>query len=113
MGLKTVNYVSKRTGIVLPYAYALLRILVIEGNNSVRAKFAIQASREATKEYDPIDTVEVNFKWDRKTDPAKMAYETAKKQVIPFEKYDEETGITLTGNEYGVLYGWDNDILGE
>ena len=101
MGLKTVNYVSKRTGIVLPYAYAVLRTLVIEGNNSVRAKFAIQASREATKEYDPIDTVEISFKWDRKTDPAKMAYETAKTEVRTIE----------TEMVKGTLYGWQDDIV--
>lgn len=111
MGLKTENYVSKRTGIVLHKAYAVLKTLVIEANNSVRAKFAIQTSREATQSYEPIDTVEISFTWDRQTDPAKMAYETAKTQSRNVEKYDENGNI-YTEAENGILYGWENDFVG-
>jgi hypothetical protein len=111
MGLKTTNYVSKSTGLVLPEAYAVLKTLVVESNNSARAIFAVQASRENAQNYQAIDKVEVRFTWDRKTDPAKMAYETAKTEVKPFEHYNEETGETLTGTEYGTLYGWEDDIV--
>ena len=101
MGLKTTNYVSKRTGVIISPAYAVLRTLVIEADNTVRAKFAIQTSRGATKEYEPIDTVEVSFRWDRKSNPAKMAYETAKTEVRTIE----------TETVKGILYGWQDDIV--
>ena len=111
MGLKTENYVSKRTGVIISPAYAVLRALVIEADNTVRAKFAIQTSREATQSYEPIDTVEISFTWDRQTDPAKMAYETAKKQVLDVEKCDED-GNRYMGTENGIHYGWENDFVG-
>jgi hypothetical protein len=106
MGLKTTNYVSKQTGITLPTAYAVIKDLVLNGNNG-RAIFSIQASREATQTLKPIDKVEVHFTWDRKTDIAKVAYETARTET--FERYDEETGKTIT--EQGTLYGWQDDIV--
>lgn len=102
MGLKTTNYVSKSTGIVLPTAYAVLTNLIVETDDRVRAIFAIQASRENAKTYKAIDKVEVRFTWDRKTDPAKMAYDTAKTEMV-----ETESGETA----YGVLYGWTDDIV--
>ena len=111
MGLKTTNYVSKSTGLTLPEAYAVLTNLIIETDNSARAIFAIQASRENAKNYKAIDKVEVNFYWDRKTDPAKMAYETAKTDSIEIVKYDEETNAMLPITENGTLYGWEDDII--
>lgn len=111
MGLKTTNYVSKSTGITMPEAYAVLTKLFIEDNNNARAIFAIQSSREATKQYNALDKVEINFTWDRKTDPAKMAYETAKTQVIEVSEYDEATNEFVTKNKLGTLYGWQNDIV--
>jgi hypothetical protein len=109
MGLKTNNYVSKSTGIVLPEAYAILTNLIVESNNNARAIFAIQSSREATKQYKALDKVEINFTWDRKTDPAIMAYETAKTQTIKLEKYNEVTGEFVPTIEFGTLYGWQDD----
>ena len=109
MGLKTTNYVSKSTGITMPEAYAVLTKLFIEDNNNARAIFAIQSSREATKQYKALDKVEINFVWDRKTDPAKMAYETAKTQTIDVEKYNEVTGEFVPTVEFGTLYGWQDD----
>lgn len=111
MGLKNINYVSKATGIVLPEAYAVLTNLIVEKDNRVRAIFAIQASREATKQYNAIDKVEVRFVWDRKTDPAKMAYEIAKTEVKHVERYIDETSTAITETEYGTLYGWQDDIV--
>lgn len=106
MGLKTNNYVSKSTGIHLPIAYAVLRNLVIEANSQARAVFAIQTDRENAKKYTPIDKVEVHFEWDRKTDPAKMAYEVAKTQMVSvYSEMGEET------KKNGVLFGWQNDIV--
>ena len=111
MGLKTTNYVSKSMGITLPVAYAVLKNLIIETDNRVRAIFAIQASREATQQYTPIDKVEVHFTWDRKTDPAKMAYETAKKETTAIKKYSAELHHPVIVNVNGTLYGWEDDIV--
>lgn len=110
MALKTENYVSKSTGITLPKACAVLKNLIIEMDNRARAIFAVQASREHAQNYKAIDKVEVRFTWDRKTDPAKQAYETAKTETHTVEKYDE-SGKPYTETEYGVLYGWEDDIV--
>lgn len=111
MGVKTTNYKSKSTGLVLPEAYAVLTNLIIEKDNRVRAIFAIQASREATQNYVALDKVEIRFTWDRKTDPAKMAYLEAKteKKVVPF--FNEDLGETEEVEELGTLYGWEDDIV--
>ena len=111
MGLKKTNYVSNSTGVTLPTAYAVLKNLIIEKDDNVRAIFAIQTSRENATLYRPIDTTTIWFKWDRKTDPAKMAYETAKNEVRTVETgiYEDEKPVTET--EYGTLYGWKDDIV--
>ena len=111
MGLKTTNYVSKSMGVVLPEAYAVLTNLIVETDNRARAIFAVQASREATKRYKAMDKVEVYFIWDRKTDPAKSAYEAAKTQKREYTDYNPETGEELAMTEYGTLYGWEDDIV--
>ena len=110
MGLKTENYVSKSMGITLPKAYAVLKNLIIETDNRARAIFAVQASRENAENYNAIDKVEVRFTWDRKTDPAKMAYETAKTETRTVEVYDENRKSEVK-TEYGTLYGWQDDIV--
>lgn len=110
MGLKTTNYVSKKTGVPMATAYAKIKDLVLNGNKG-RAIFAIQASREAMDVYEPVDKVEVHFEWDRKSDIAKTAYEAAKTETKTVEKYNPETGEPYTETEYGTLYGWDNDIV--
>jgi hypothetical protein len=111
MGLKTKNYLSKSTGLILSEAYAVLKNLVIETDNRVRAIFAVQASREATNQYKAIDKVEVHFVWDRKTDPAKMAYEAAKVETRTYEMYNEETHTAIPVTENGTLFGWEDDIV--
>ena len=112
MGLKTTNYVSKSTGLVLSEAYAVLTNLIVETDNRVRAIFSVQASRENAQNYKAIDKVEVRFTWDRKTDPAKMAYEMAKTQVEYETEYAEDGTIKeRTVKEYGTLYGWQNDFV--
>ena len=104
MGLIKTNYVSKSTGVTLPVAYAVLKDLVLNGNNA-RAIFVVQSSRETTKTFKPIDKVEVYFTWDRKSDLAKMAYEKAKTQIVVDLIENTETKTE------GVLYGWEDDII--
>ena len=111
MGLKTENYVSESTGLTLGKAYAVLRNLIIESDNRARAIFAVQATRENAEKYKPLDKVEVYFTWDRKTDPAKAAYEAAKVQARDVERYDEELKKSFVEKEYGTLYGWEDDIV--
>lgn len=107
MGLKTNYYMSKSTGVTLINAYAVLGDLVVNRhNNSARAVFLVQANREYTHTYKPLDEVTVRFTWDRKTDPAKQAYEEAKKQLI--ETYDDEGNAV---QKKGVLFGWEDDIV--
>jgi hypothetical protein len=103
MGLKTTNYTTKKTNVLLPEAYAILRTLVVEKDSSARAVFAIQNSRESATVNEPLEKVEVNFIWDRKADLASSAYEAAKTQKREIETDGE---ITV---EYGSLYNWEND----
>ena len=111
--LKTTNYVSKSTGVQLPFAYAVLGDLVINRKtNNARAVFLVQANRANAMNLKPLDEVQINFVWDRKTDPAKMAYETAKTETILETKYDEK-GEPYTEVKYGTLYGWQDDIVKE
>jgi hypothetical protein len=97
-------------GIALTNAYAILSTLIVEKDNSVRAIFSIQASRERTKNYQPIDKVEVRFEWDRKSNPVEMAYAKAKEQVIVEEVYEENAFEPTHITKYGLLYGWQDDI---
>ena len=110
MGLKTTNYVSKSTGLVLPNAYAQIKDLVLSGNRA-RVIFSIQASREAIKEYVPIDKVEVHFTWDRKTDLAKAAYDAAKTEMREVETFIAESKEPVIIQKHGTLYGWEDDIV--
>jgi hypothetical protein len=112
MGLKTTNYVSKRLNVTLPEAYAKLTELILQKDDNVRAIFSIQSTRENIKNLAPIDKVEINFKWDRKTDPAKMAYEVAKTEVKTVETFNDK-GEVVIEKVNGVLFGWDNHIVGE
>ena len=111
MGLKTINYKSKTMGVEIPQAYAILRTLVIESDSSIHATFVIQIDRAATKIYQPIDKVQVITSWDRKSNPVEMAYEAAKTQTMSEMKYDEETGEMYSEEKFGVLYGWEDDIV--
>lgn len=104
MGLINYDYVSKATGVPLNKAYAKLQTLVIEKDGRARAVFAVHQTRESLEEYTPLDKVEVYFTWDRKSNPAEMAYEAAKVQLI--EKQDE---LGNTVREKGLLFGWLDD----
>lgn len=111
MGLKTENYVSESTGLTLGKAYAVLKNLIIESDNRARAIFAVQATRENAEKYKPIDKVEIYFTWDRKTDPAKAAYEAAKTDTKVVYSYDEITREMVEEQKHGTLYGWEDDIV--
>ena len=113
MGLKTTNYVSKRLNVSLSEAYAKLTELTLQKDNQARAIFSIQSTRENIENLAPIDTVEVNFVWDRKTDLAKMAYEEAKTGIKVYEVFNQVTGETETKSISSILYGWDNDFINE
>jgi hypothetical protein len=108
MGLIKNNYFSKTTGLTLPTAYAIIKDIVLNGNNR-RAIFVIQSSRNATQNYKPIDKVEIPFVWDRKTDIAKVAYDTAKTQIIKETVFDKEKGQEIEVESCGVLFGWIDD----
>ena len=109
MGLIKIGYQSKSTGVYMPTAYAKLKNLVLESNDNVRAVFVVQSNRENANLYKPMDEVTIYFKWDRKADLAKMAYEKAKTQTV--KAYNDETNTVE--EEQGLLYGWDNDIVEE
>ncbi len=107
--LKTTNYVSKSTGIVLPQACALLTNLIIEKDNRARAVFSVQSSRASATQYSALDRFEVRFIWDRKTDPAKMAYEVAKTEVHEVERWDAANEKVVNEKVPGPLFGWADD----
>lgn len=112
MGLKTENYYQKEIDLLLPVAYAAIGDLVVNRyTNNVRAIFLIQASRENSLTKKPLGEVTVQFTWDRKSDPVKMAYELAKTQTFLVEKQDETTGEMITTVELGKLYGWQDDFV--
>lgn len=98
MGLKTTNYHIKKFDLTLPTAYAKLRTLVLNSNDTVSATFSIQQSRAHCENYEPIDIVKVDTKtvWDRN---------------IPLEKYNEKGEPYTEVVGYGPLYGWQDDIV--
>ena len=73
MGLKTTNYKVNSLGITLYEAYAKIQKLRLRENNKVDATFVVQTTRENVDSLSPIETREVYFTWDRKSDLATMA----------------------------------------
>lgn len=110
MGLKKDYYYAQNIGVTMQTAYAVLKDLILNGNY-VRAIFVIQSSRDSAQRLQPIETVEIGFKWDRKTDIAKLAYEKAKTQTIKHYEYDGKSDKPIEIETKGLLYGWDNDIV--
>ena len=115
MGLKTADYKPKSLGNdfpTLPTAYAKLGDLVINRiTNKAKAVFLVQINRETASTAKPIEEVTVEFVWDRKTDPAQMAYERAKYQRIHVIEKNPITGQLETVEKKGSLYGWQDDIV--
>lgn len=110
MGLKTKNYKSVTKGLTFPVAYAVLDTLLLD-KNVVTATFVVQTTREKANKYDALDKATVKFNWDRKSDLAEMAYETAKKYKKEEVYFNPETFKQETKTVYGLLYGWENDIV--
>ena len=115
MGLKTTNYTIKRTGQFLPNAYAKLRTLAFNSNDTVSATFGIHETREKmeVEKLDPYEIVKIDCgKWDRSDlHLDEFAYTMARTEKRTVEKYDEETHTASVVTEYGALYGWENDIV--
>ena len=115
MGLKTTNYTIKRTGQFLPTAYAKLRTLAFNSDDTVRATFGIHETREKMEvdKLDPYEIVSVECgKWDRKEMHLdEFVYKTAKTKIRKTYNWDEEKKAHVETVEYGPLYGWDNDIV--
>ena len=113
MGLKIKNCYIQKYDLTLPNAYAKLRTLVLNSNGTVNATFSIQQSREHCEKYQPIDVVRLDTEnvWDRTIPLEKFAYEAAKTETNKITKYDPETHASVTVEEYGPLYGWEDDIV--
>ena len=112
MGIKTENYFSKKRGVFIHTAYAMIGDLVLNRKtNQVSVTFLIYESREHQENYDPIDEVKINFVWDRKKNIAQMAYNIAKNENHCEEVFNTETGKKEQVVKFGALYGWENDIV--
>lgn len=109
MGLKTTNYAIKELGITLPNAYALLKDIKVVNNRGV-ATFNIQSTRETATELKPIETVAVEFVFDRKENPVETAYKAVKGTRKDWV-YDEEKGYAIQQTVRQPLYGWEDDII--
>ena len=99
MGLKTTNYKLSDFGIVLPEAYSLLMKLEYVANDVFNATFNVHVSRELVKREKPLERKTFSFKWDRKSDIVKTAYNKSK------EKFEDDTNNIFTG--------WEDDIIKE
>lgn len=113
MGLKTTNFHIKKFDLTLPTAYAKLRTLVLNSDDTVSATFSIQQSRAHCENYEPIDIVKVDTKtvWDRNIPLEKFAYETARTETMTVEKYNEKGEPYTEVVGCGTLYGWQDDIV--
>ena len=105
MGLKTKNYVVKKTDTPLAEAYAIIKNLEIYGNYA-RADFAIQASREKAQEIEPHEIIPVEFPLDRNENPFVTAYKTATKEITVKDENGNVVQIVKMP-----FFGWDNDIV--
>lgn len=111
MGLKTTNYTVKELGITLPNAYALLKDIKVVNNRGI-ATFAIQSTRETATELKPIETVAVEFVFDRTENPVETAYK-AVKGIRDSMVYNEEKDCYIKQPVSQPLYGWEDDIVTE
>ena len=118
MGLKTTNYVSKKTGHHYATAYAKIRAFVLNADDSIRVIFGIHNSREAleNKNIQPMETVEIDsrmcgYEFDRDNAWQKEAYIMAKTETRTVEMYNEATHTAIPVTEKGALFGWEDDIV--
>lgn len=113
MGLYKENYESKKLGITLPKAYAIItdfKLKEFNGKTYGRAIFAIQTSREACTTKEPIETVILNeIELDRSKNVLTQCYEKMKEGET-FESLNPETNEKETITSGMPFYGWSDDV---
>lgn len=109
MGLKTTNYSIKKLGITLPTAYAILKDIKVVNNRGL-ATFVIQVTRENATSLEAIDTVAVEFEFNRNENPVETAYNTVKGTREDWV-YDETKGVAVKQTLPQPLHGWVDDIV--
>lgn len=114
MGLYKENYESKKLGITLPKAYAYITDFKLKesgGKTYGRAIFAIQTSREACVEKEPIEEIILeSVELDRNKSVLAQAYEKMK-EGSTYETINPETGEKETVESGMPFYKWQDDIV--
>lgn len=105
MGFKTTNYVTKRKGLRLPEAYAVITNINVNRAGKSYADFGIHISRDSALLYEPIEQVRVTFT----SDVNENAYVTAYKAAKAVKQITTPSG--LIREHHGPFYGWDDDIV--
>lgn len=112
MGLKTTNYICKRTNLTLPTAYAVIkRVNVDDGDGFV--EMAIQTDREAAFKYEPIELVRVHVNG---LDRSKNLYEEIYKYVKGYYEtplWDNDQRRMTVKKFPREFAGWEDDIVTE
>ena len=113
MGLYKENYESKKLGITLPKAYAYITDFKLKesgGKTYGRAIFAIQTSRAACVEKEPIEEVILeSVELDRSKNVLTQVYDKMKEGQT-YEVINPETGKKETVESGMPVYRWQDDI---
>lgn len=113
MGLYKENYESKKLGITLPRAYAYITDFKLKesgGKTYGRAIFAIQTSRRACVEKEPIEEVILeSVELDRSKNVLTQVYEKMKEGSTEQieDPITHEVKTVVSGMPF---YGWVDDI---
>lgn len=109
MGLKTTNYTSKKNGLKLDTAYAVVRDLHIEGKYG-EAEFAIHYSRDEVMSKPALEIEAVRFIVNRDESPYKTAYKKATegKTITSIDPVSGKEIQVKTGQPF---YGWEDDLV--
>lgn len=114
MGLYKENYESKKLGITLPKAYAYITDFKLKesgGKTYGRAIFAIQTSRRACVEKEPIEEVILeSVELDRNKNVLTQVYDKMKEGKT-YEAINLETGKKETVESGMPFYKWQDDIV--
>ena len=109
MGLKTTNYEVKDLGITLPNAYAILKDIRVVDDRGL-ATFSVQSARDTARTLKPVETVAVEFDFDRNENPVVTAYKAVKGTKRQFV-FDAERRCYKEEVVPQPLNGWEDDIL--
>lgn len=112
MGLKTTNYICKRTNLTLPTAYAIIKKVNVDNGNGY-VEMAIQTDREAAFKYEPIDLVQV---YVNGLDRSKNLYEQIYEYVKGYQEtqvWDNDQRAMVNKKTPRAFTGWENDIVTE